>query len=138
MRDWLLILHILGAAAWIGGGLYAWFAYTQIAKDWTRSGGALQTLAKGADRYFGPTAVLTLLTGIALVWTQDPWTWNDTFVLVGIGVFIFSAVWQPLVASKTETRLLEAVETGADVPAAMRVASRSMAVDVAVVLVALW
>ena len=138
MRDWLLILHILGAAAWIGGGLYAWFAYTQIAKDWTRSGGALQTLAKGADRYFGPTAVLTLLTGIALVWTQDPWTWNDTFVLVGIGVFIFSAVWQPLVASKTEARLLEAVETGGDVPAAMRVASRSMAVDVAVVHVALW
>lgn len=138
MGDWLLILHILGAAAWIGGGLYAWFSYAQIAKDSARAGAALETLTKSADRYFGPTAVLTLLTGIALVWTQDPWTWNDTFVLVGIGVFVFSAVWQPLVASKTEGRLLEAVATGGDVPAAMRIASRSMAVDVAVVLVALW
>ena len=138
MREWLLFFHILGAAAWIGGGLYGWFSYAQIAKDSSRAGAALQTLAKSADRYFGPTAVLTLLTGIALVWTQDPWTWNDTFVLVGIGVFVFSAVWQPLVASKAEGRLLAAVESGGDVPGAMRVASRSMAVEVAVVLVALW
>ena len=138
MRDWLLFFHILGAAAWIGGGLYGWFSYAQIAKDSTRAGGALQTLSKTGDRYFGPAAVLTLLTGIALVWTQDPWTWNDTFVLIGIGVFVFSAVWQPLVASKVEGRLLEAVESGGDVPGAMAATNRIMAVDAAVVLVALW
>jgi len=138
MRNWLLFFHILGAAGWVGGGLHSWYSYNQIAKDAARSGAALETLSKGADRYFGPVAVLTLLTGIALVWTQDPWNWGDTFVLIGIGVFVFSALWQPLVASKVERRLLDAVESGGDVPGAMGAANRVTAVDVAVVLVALW
>lgn len=138
MRDWLLFFHILGAAGWIGGGLYGWFAYTQIAKNASTSGKALTTLAGAADRYFGPVAVLTLLTGIALVWTQDPWVWNDTFVLVGIGVFVFSAAFQPLVSSKSEKRLLDAVESGGDTSEALRSSHRTFAIDVAVVLVALW
>jgi hypothetical protein len=98
----------------------------------------LVTLTKAADRYFAPVAIVTLLIGIGLVWSQDPWTWSDTFVLVGIGVFVFSAVWQPLVASKTETRLVEAVTAGGDASAEIRASHRVVAVDVAVLLVALW
>lgn len=138
MRDWLLFLHILGAAGWIGGGLYGWFSYTQIAKNASTSGKALTTLSATADRYFGPVALLTLLTGIALVWTQDPWQWNDTFVLVGIGVFVFSAAYQPLVSSKNEKRLLDAVDSGQGVRPALAASHRVFAVDIGVVLVALW
>jgi uncharacterized membrane protein len=138
MRDWLIFFHILGAAGWIGGGLHGWFSYTQIAKSSSTSGKALATLTGAADRYFGPVAVLTLLTGIGLVWTQDPWRWNDTFVLIGIGVFVFSAVYQPLVASKTEKRLLDAVDAGDDIGLALNASHRVFAVDMAVVLVALW
>jgi hypothetical protein len=98
----------------------------------------LQTLSKRADRYFGPVAGLTLITGIALVWTQDAWTWTDTFVLIGIGVFVFSAAFQPLVSSKTEQRLLASVESGSGVDGALRGAQRVFAIDTAVVLVALW
>ncbi|HEX6221084.1 MAG TPA: DUF2269 family protein [Acidimicrobiia bacterium] len=138
MRDWLLFFHIVGAAGWIGGGLFAWFTYTQIAKNAATSGKSLATLTGRADRYFGPVAVLTLLSGIALVWTQDPWQWNDTFVLMGIGVFVFSAVFQPLVSSKAEKRLLEAVESGGDTTGALRSSNLASAVDIAVVLVTLW
>lgn len=138
MRDWLLFFHILGAAGWIGGGLYGWFTTTQIVKSGSTSGRALATLAGTADRYFGPVALLTLLTGIALVWTQDPWGWNDAFVLIGIGVFVFSAIYQPLVSSKSEKQLLDAIESGSDTSAAMRTTHRVLAVDLAVVLVALW
>jgi hypothetical protein len=83
-------------------------------------------------------ATLTLLSGIALVWTQDAWTWTDTFVLIGMGVFVFSAAFQPLVASKTEKRLLAAVEEGSDVDPAVKASHRVFAIDLAVVLVALW
>lgn len=138
MGEWLLFFHILGAAGWIGGGLYGWFSHTQIARASGPGGQALVTLTKTADRYFGPVAIVTLLTGIGLVWSQDPWAWNDTFVLVGIGVFVFSAVWQPLVASKTETRLVAAVTSGGDASAEIRASHRVVAVDVTVLLVALW
>lgn len=138
MRNGLLVLHIIGAAGWIGGGLHGWFSYIQLARASETSGKALETLAKTADRYFGPIAVLTLLTGIGLVWTQDAWSWNDTFVLVGIGVFVFSAAYQPLVGVKTEKRLLAAVESGEGVEGAIRASHGTFAVDVAVVLVALW
>lgn len=133
-----MFFHILGAAGWIGGGLHTWFSYTGLARDPAGSGQALANLTKTADRYFGPVALLTLLTGIALVWSQDPWAWNDTFVLIGIGVFVFSAVWQPLVSSKVEARLLAKTVEGADASAEIKGFHRSTAVDVLVVLVALW
>ena len=138
MRDGLLFLHIIGAAGWIGGGLHGWYSYIRLARTPETSGKALENLTNTADRYFGPVALLTLLTGIGLVWTQDPWTWNDTFVLVGIGVFVFSAAYQPLVTAKTEKRLLAAVETGEGVDGAIQASHRTFAIDTAVVLVALW
>lgn len=138
MREFLLVLHILGAAGWIGGGLFGWFAYTQLATNASTTGNALQTLAGKADRYFGPVAVTTLVTGIALVWTQDAWGWTDTFVLIGIGVFLFSAVFNPLVASKNEKRLLAAVDEGGDVGPALRASHRGFAIEMAVLVVAVW
>lgn len=138
MRDWLLIFHILGAAAWIGGGLHSWFSYTQLARAAETSGSSLVTLSKSADRYFGPVAVLTLLTGVVLVLTEDAWGWGDTFVIIGLGVFLFSAVWQPLVSSKVEKRLLDASEGRGSLGAAMGAFHRTAMVDVAVLLVALW
>jgi uncharacterized membrane protein len=138
MRSWLLIFHILGAAGWIGGGLFSWFASNLLARNASSTGTAARLIAGSADRYFGPVAVVTLLTGIALVWTQDAWGWTDTFVLVGIGVFVFSAVWEPLVASKAEERLLAAIESGDGAGPALGAANRVALVDVGVLLVALW
>jgi hypothetical protein len=137
MRDGLLFLHILGAAGWIGGGLHGWYTHTKIARNGSTTGRALEILTAAAGRYFGPVAALTLLSGIALVWTEDAWTWTDTFVLIGLGVFVFSGIFQPL-ASKTEKRLLAAVEDGSDVGPALRASHRVYAIDLAVVLVALW
>lgn len=138
MRNWLLVLHILGAAGWIGGGLYSWYSSNMLARDGASNAGAARLIASSADRYFGPVAVLTLLTGIALVWTQEAWGWTDTFVLIGIGVFVFSAVWQPLVAAKSEERLLAAIESGEGAGPALGAANRVALVDVGVLLIALW
>ena len=133
-----MILHILGAAGWIGGGLYSWFASNQLARNSGPNGNAARLIAGSADRYFGPVAVVTLLTGIALVWTQEAWGWSDAFVLIGIGVFVFSAAWQPLVASKAQERLLAAIDSGDGAGPALGAANRVALVDVGVLLVALW
>lgn len=138
MRNWLLILHILAAAAWIGGGLFSWYAFTQLTSAGSSSGSSVQILADKADRYFGPSAGLTLLTGLALVLFTEPWGWSDAFVLVGIAVFVFSAVWQPLVSSKVQSRLLAAIDDGGDVRPAMGAFHRVTVVDMGVLLVALW
>jgi uncharacterized membrane protein len=138
MRDWLLILHILGAAAWLGGGLHSWYAYNQLVRKPEISEGSLTTLSKSADRFFGPAAVLTLLTGVILVLTQDPWGWSDGFVIVGLGVFLFSAISQPLAAAKVEERLLAAAAGEGDMRSALGRFNRTALVDVGVVVVALW
>lgn len=138
MRDGLLFLHIIGAAGWIGGGLYAWYTQNKIARDSAAARPTLPLLTKASGAYFGAVSGLTLLSGIALVWTQDPWAWNDTFVLIGIGVFIFSAVWQPLVSQKVGGRLLTAVEEGRDPSAELTAGNRTTVLEVLVLLVALW
>lgn len=137
MRDGLLILHILSAAAWIGGGLYSWYSFTQLAKAGPDAGDSVPRLTETADRYFGPASGLTLLSGIALVVFVDPWGWTDTFVLVGLGVFLFSAIWQPLVANKVQSRLLSSL-SGGDTSSALAGLNRTAAVDVAVLVVAVW
>jgi uncharacterized membrane protein len=138
MRDGLLVLHILSAAAWIGGGLYSWYAFTHLARAGSEAGDSVPVLARTADRYFGPAAGLTLLTGIVLVLTVDPWGWTDTFVLVGLGAFLFSAIWQPLVSNKVQARLLGAVSGEGDTDRALGGLHRSTAVELAILVFAVW
>jgi hypothetical protein len=102
------------------------------------AGASVPLLARTADRYFGPAAGLTLLTGILLVLAVDPWGWTDAFVLVGLGVFLFSAIWQPLVANKVQARLLGALAGEGDTGQALSAFHRSAAVDVAILVVAVW
>jgi hypothetical protein len=138
IRDGLLTLHILSAAAWIGGGLYSWYAFSHLTRAGGEAGASVPLLARTADRYFGPAAGLTLLTGILLVLAVDPWGWTDAFVLVGLGVFLFSAIWQPLVANKVQARLLGALAGEGDTGQALSAFHRSAAVDVAILVVAVW
>ena len=138
MRDGLVILHILSAATWIGGGLYSWYAFSQLAKAGSEAGDSIPRLAATADRYFGPAAGLTLISGIALVLFVDPWGWSDVFVWIGIGVFVFSAIWQPLVSSKVQTRLVGSLEGDGDTRAALSGFNRSTAIEMATLVIAVW
>jgi len=139
MNDALLFLHILGAAGWIGGGLYAYFIVPRLAKQGQESSGTLAVITGSADKYFGPVAGLVLFSGIGLVLESDAYGWSEPFIWVGIGVFVLSAIWQPLVASKVEERLLRAVAgAGGEVGAAISASRRTGLFDIAIVLVALW
>ena len=138
MNDILLFLHILGAAGWIGAGLYTYFIFPRIARKGAEGRPAITEMASSADRFFGPAAGLVLLTGIGLVLESDLYGWSDTFVWVGISVFVLSAIWQPLVASKAEDRVMSAVAGEGAIGPAISAWRRVGLFDVAIVLIALW
>jgi Predicted integral membrane protein (DUF2269) len=138
MRNWLLFFHILGAAGWVGGGLYGWISTTQLARNPGRIGKSLEIISSAGNRFFGPFVGLTVLSGIALVWTEAAWSWSDAFVLIGLGAVLFSGAWQPLVAQKADIALIEKASAGGDASEELVAYNRSAVIELAVLLFVLW
>jgi uncharacterized membrane protein len=139
MRNFLLFLHILGAAGWLGGGLYGFQTYTQIARIGPPTAGdALKELEKRGKMYFGVTSGLVLVSGVALVLTSDAFGWTDGFVLIGLGAFILSGVVQSLVGKKANERLNEAATTGSGIEPAVRFWQIAAGWDLVILVVVVW
>ena len=140
MEDVLLFVHVFGAAGWIGGGLFGVYSTRRLARVGGEGNGrALELIFERASAYFCTMFVLVVGAGVGLVVLQDEWGWDDAFVWVGIIAIVFSGVWQGLVASKKDTRLLEAVKTDSPNRASVFRSWQSTAwVDLAILLVALW
>ena len=139
MRNFLLFLHILGAAGWLGGGLYGFQTFTQVARIGPPAGGdSLKELEKRGRVYFGVTSGLVFLSGVALVLTSDAFGWTDGFVLIGLGAFILSGVVQSLVGKKANERLTEAATTGSGIEPAVRSWQFASAWDLAILFVVVW
>jgi hypothetical protein len=91
VRTLLLALHITAIASWLGVDVvqhamrHRWQKETSEAtKAWARMQFWLH------DRYYAVVAVLTLVTGIALV--QDGhWGWSPTFIWIGIATIAAGA-----------------------------------------------
>jgi hypothetical protein len=113
MSDFLLILHILSAAAWIGGGLLSGFVSPRLARiggeaslSWAR------VTAEAGAKYFNPAGILTVLTGIGLVLVSDLYDWSDAFVSIGLGVAIAAALIGGLAHRPGSVRIIAALESG--------------------------
>jgi hypothetical protein len=139
MRDFLLFLHILGAAGWIGGGLLAFFAYPAVVQTGPpAAAGILARFERLSGPYFGVTSGLVLLSGISLVLTSDAFGWGDTFVLIGLGAFLISAVVQSTLGNKANKRLVAAGESGSGIPEAVGWWRRISLIDFVVLFVVVW
>lgn len=133
MRDFLLIVHILSAAAWIGGGLFSLASFPKLARDvGLRKLGALDESI--GSKFFGSAIVLLLLSGIALVATSDAFGWGDAFVLIGIGVIVVEGALQGAVFGPKMTEAYESENLDT-----FREAFRtSGAASLALVVLAVW
>jgi hypothetical protein len=139
MHDSLLFLHIVGVAGWLGGGLHAFYTYSQIARMGAPAGGeALRGLEKKSGVYFGVTSGLVLLSGVGLVLTSDAFGWTDGFVLIGLGAFILSGVLQSALGRKANQRLTEAATTGSGIDTAVKSWQFGSAWDLVILLVVIW
>jgi uncharacterized membrane protein len=139
MRDFLLVLHIVGAAGWLGGGLFAAFAYPAVARSGPpAASGILAAFEKPTGAFFGITSGLVLLSGIGLVITSEAFGWSDTFVLIGIGAFLISGLVQSTVGGKADKRLAAAAESGSGIAEAVKTWRQISFIDIAVLLVVVW
>jgi hypothetical protein len=139
VHDGLLFLHILGAAAWIGGGIYGYFSYPALVRLGPPTAeGLLKGMEKWGAIYFGSASGLVVLSGIGLVLTSDAYDWSDTFVLIGLGAFIASGVIQSTIGKKANERVMEAAVTGAGIPEAIKTAQQAGLWDFVVLFVTLW
>lgn len=99
MHTTMLVLHLIGVAAWLGGNLTLAFAGSMsggadpVARRWW-------AVAQGsmARIYFSLAATLVLVTGVVLVLDEDGVEFSDTFVSIGflavivglvLGIFVF-------------------------------------------------
>jgi hypothetical protein len=113
MSDFLLILHILSAAAWIGGGLLSGFVSPRIARTGGEAAlGWARVTAEAGAKYFNPAGILTVLTGIGLVLVSDQYDWSDGFVSIGLGVAIAGALIGGLAHRPGSVRIIAALESG--------------------------
>lgn len=125
MTETLLILHILGAALWLGASTYNWFLGPRFVADGGPAVGAwVRIVGEASTRFFMPAAILTLLTGIGLVATNEAWGWGDVFVTVGFVVVIAGALIASFILSPATKDALSAMESG-DFPAAATAGRRS-------------
>lgn len=113
MNDLLRILHILFAAAWLGGGLLTGFAAPRMARNGASASlGWARVSAEAGRKYFNPAGILTVLTGIALVMVGDLYQWSDTFVSIGLGAAIATALVGAFAHRPGSTRIIAALESG--------------------------
>ena len=112
MTEFLLIIHILSAAAWIGGGLLSGFVAPRLARSgiegaplaWAR------VAAEAGAKYFNPAGILTALSGVGLVLTSDIYDWSDTFISIGLGVVIAAGLIGALVHRPGAGKVIAALE----------------------------
>ena len=118
MNDFFLILHVLSAAAWIGGGLFSGFVAPRMAgRGGEAALGWARTAAEAGIKYFNPAGVLTVLTGAGLVLVGDLYEWSDTFVSIGLGVALAAALIAVFAHRPGSARIIAALESG-DYPTA--------------------
>lgn len=111
-RDVLLVLHIAGAATWLGANIVqavvppmAARAGVPVLSGWYRITGSL------ASRLYIPAALLILLTGVLLVLNNPAYGFGTTFVTIGFGMIIIGGLFGQFVFGPGGERAAEAVET---------------------------
>jgi hypothetical protein len=106
LRDWLLFFHILSAVIYIGGAVAVTIQAT--------GAGAIPrqflALADSAGRAIGLGGALTLITGVALVLESDVWTFEMTFVIIGIGGMLLAGAVEGLFSRRRIKAVEAAVE----------------------------
>ena len=131
MRQTLLVLHIIGVAAWLGGNLVLAFVGPRIGSAeattrvwWAETQGAM------ARVLYNIAGILVLLTGLGLLLRSDsPFEFSDTFVSIGFLAVIIGAVLGMAVFGPGSRALAAAIRDG-DAEAERAVSARLTAFGV--------
>lgn len=116
MSETLLIVHILSAAAWLGGSFLLGFAGPRMGRAGGPAAGAwVGVVLEAIPKFFLPAALLTLASGITIVATEEQWNWADPFVGIGITVVVVALAIALLNNAPGLRAMLKAAQAG-DMP----------------------
>jgi uncharacterized membrane protein len=90
----LKFIHVLAAASWVGGVIVlqvngAWLNKKNDPHDFVTFVSLQAYLGK---RYFMPLAITTVAAGVAMVLDAEAWGFGDTWILIGIVLYVISVV----------------------------------------------
>lgn len=139
MSDFLLIIHVLAAATWVGAGVFSGFAGSRMARQGGPAAlGWAKVSREAAVKVFNPAGILTALSGILLVIFSDAYDWGDAFVTVGLTVVVINGVIGGAVHRPISDKMISALE-GDDYETAGRLGKQAAiwgSVSIALLIVA--
>lgn len=113
MTETLLVIHVLAAAAWLGGGFLSGFTGPRMAKAGGEAAiGWMRVLVEAAGKFFLPAAIVVLLSGILMVTFDDAYDWSAAFVGIGLAVAVIGIVLAWFVLRPATQRALAAASAG--------------------------
>ena len=138
LRQWLLFIHIASAVVYVGGAV----AVTVQATGAAAAPRQFLALADRAGRAIGIGAVLTLLTGVALVLESAVWDFSMTFVVIGIGALVAAGAVEGMYSRRKVAAVEAAIEEDGDeapgVTAGIRQVMLVNAGLIAVFVIVIW
>jgi uncharacterized membrane protein len=113
MRETLLVVHIIGVAAWLGANLTMAFVGTSNAgaEPGTRRWWAV-TQGNMGRIYKSVAAVLVLVTGVWLVLDDSGISMGSTFVSIGFAAIIIGILFGVFVYGPGCRRIAQAIDEG--------------------------
>jgi uncharacterized membrane protein len=114
LRFWLLLIHILGAVIWIGGGvmLSVIGARARQSEDPRTIGEFAQLLSYVGLRVLMPAVIAVIVSGVWLV-LISPWSFTQLWVILALGAFVLAFLIGALYLSRVALEL-ERVTTRTD------------------------
>lgn len=99
---------------WFGAGIYGLIAVrrTQRVQGTEEADRLLVKMELIENIVFPPSSILVLLSGIALVTTQDAWGWGDMFVYLGLAGLVISIFMGGALGSRLNKELADARQAG--------------------------
>ncbi|GBE24232.1 hypothetical protein BMS3Bbin02_00501 [bacterium BMS3Bbin02] len=142
MTEGLLVLHVLGVAAWLGANVTQFAVNGPMIEDrgpvaarW------LRTTAVMSKTIYMPAAILILITGILLVVTSDAdHAFSDPFVSIGFLMIIVGAVVGITVLSPQAERAADAFDAddGDTADSALARIRQFGSIDTVLLVVTIW
>jgi uncharacterized membrane protein len=121
--EFLLTVHIIAAIIWLGAAFCV--QLLAVRADRTRDPARKQRVADDAEwlatRLFIPFSLLVLIFGILLT-IDGPWSFDDTWIILGLLGYAFSFFTGILFLSPESARIEKALSSGAYAEAESRIA----------------
>lgn len=115
MRTLLLTIHIIGAGVWIGANAVQIATTPQlIARGGQAAATWMDTVVRWGRVIYTPAAIISLVTGIALVLDSDFYDFSNAFVSIGFVAIVAGAVIGIGPISKGSARASVAFAAGDD------------------------